>query len=109
MGLISLFTHGFKNMAFNYGVFQEISLIVLLVYAPFLHTPFGTEPITGVCWAIAVPFSFSLWGYDELRKLMLRSYLMHGGESGSFTSIPRYHGSTRTDSQSRRYHRNSSS
>ena len=58
-------------MAFNYGVFQEVSLIVLLVYAPFLHVPFGTEPITGVCWAIAVPFSFALWGYDEFRKFML--------------------------------------
>ena len=72
--LSSLFTHGFRNMAFNYGVFQEVSLIVLLVYAPFLHVPFGTEPITGVCWAIAVPFSFALWGYDEFRKFMLRSY-----------------------------------
>ncbi len=72
--LSSLLSHGFKNMAFNYGLFQEISLIVLLVYAPFLHTPFGTEDISGVCWAIALPFSFSLWGYDEIRKLMMRTY-----------------------------------
>lgn len=72
--LSSLFHHGFNNMVFNYGVLQESTLIVLLVYVPGLQYAFKTESIEGESWAIAVPFALALWGYDELRKFIMRTY-----------------------------------
>jgi len=70
--LTSLFTHGMKNMVFNYGLVQETVLIVMLVYIPGLQTAFGTENIEGEDWAIAIPFACFILFYDEMRKYFMR-------------------------------------
>lgn len=72
--LNSLFDQGFVNMVFNYGLVQEIVLIVLLVYAPFLQKPFGTKPFVPWVWGVMVPFALAIWIYDECRKLAFRTY-----------------------------------
>jgi len=61
-------------MVFNYGLIQETVLIVLLVYAPFLHKAFSTEPMRGPEWAIGVPFALCILLYDEFRKFLIRSF-----------------------------------
>ncbi|CAE7668075.1 ATP1A1, partial [Symbiodinium microadriaticum] len=38
----SIFNHGMMNSVLNFGICQEIILIALLVYAPFLNYAFGT-------------------------------------------------------------------
>lgn len=68
----SIFNHGMVNMVLNFGIFQEIVLIALLVYAPFLHYAFGTANIDGEDWLIAVPFSIVVIFYDEGRKYIMR-------------------------------------
>jgi sodium/potassium-transporting ATPase subunit alpha len=68
----SLFNHGITNMVHDLGIVQEIILIALLVYAPFLHYTFGTANIDAVDWFIAVPFSFMIVVYDEIRKYIMR-------------------------------------
>jgi sodium/potassium-transporting ATPase subunit alpha len=70
----SIFKHGFSNMVFNYGLVQETVLIVLLVYVPGLQYAFQTEDIDGVSWAVALPFAFGIWGYDEMRKAAIMSF-----------------------------------
>jgi sodium/potassium-transporting ATPase subunit alpha len=70
----TLFNHGFRNMVWNYGVFQETVLIVLLVYSPGIQDAFLTEAIGGASWGIAVPFALTIFIYDELRKLFMRMY-----------------------------------
>jgi len=68
----SIFNHGMVNWVLNFGICQEIILISLLVYAPFLQYAFGTTGLDGVDWSIAVPFSVAVVFYDENRKFWLR-------------------------------------
>jgi sodium/potassium-transporting ATPase subunit alpha len=70
----SIVSQGFRNTVFNYGVFQEICLILALVYVPFLHAAFGTEPLEGPEWGIGVPFAIAILCYDESRKYLIRTF-----------------------------------
>merc|ERR1711871_1592661 len=70
----SIITQRMKNMVQNYGIFQEISLIVLLVYVPFLNLAFGTEAFAGEAWLIGTPFAMLIVLYDECRKWCFREY-----------------------------------
>ena len=70
--LSSILKHGVSNPVFNCGLVQETTLILLLVYVPFLNTAFNTEPIDAEDWLIALPFSIFLLCYDEGRKWWLR-------------------------------------
>lgn len=72
--LNSIVSQGFRNLVFNIGVLQEITLIVLLVYAPFLQVPFGTENMRGPEWLIGIPFACLIVLYDECRKYMIRTF-----------------------------------
>jgi len=76
--LNSLLSQGMKNMVLNFGIIQEIVLIVALVYAPFLQYAFGTRDIGGDPWGIGIPFACGIVLYDECRKLIFR---MLGKES----------------------------
>jgi hypothetical protein len=70
----SIITQQMKNTVQNYGIFQEISLIVLLVYVPFLNLAFGTEAFVGEAWLIGTPFAMLIVLYDEGRKWCFREY-----------------------------------
>jgi sodium/potassium-transporting ATPase subunit alpha len=75
--LASTLTHGMHNMVFNCGVLQESSLIVILVYVPFIQSAFNTENLGIEDWLVALPFSIFLFAYDECRKLWMRSNPNH--------------------------------
>jgi len=70
----SIVTQKMQNTVQNYGIFQEISLIVLLVYVPFLNLAFGTEAFVGEAWLIGTPFALLIVLYDECRKWCFREY-----------------------------------
>jgi hypothetical protein len=53
--------------------FEEVVLIICLVYVPFLNVAFGTTGIRAVDWAIAIPFAFGILAYDETRKYIMRN------------------------------------
>jgi sodium/potassium-transporting ATPase subunit alpha len=69
----SIFNHGMVNMVLNVGIIQEIILIALLTYAPFLNYAFGTEGLDAVDWFIAIPFAIFVVIYDENRKYWMRT------------------------------------
>lgn len=68
----SIFNHGMLNWVLNFGIFQEICLIALLVYAPFLNYAFGTRGLDAIDWVIAIPFAVAVVIYDENRKYWFR-------------------------------------
>ncbi len=70
--VVSLFNHGMSNSVFNCGLVQETTLIILLVYVPFLQYAFNTENINIEDWLVALPFSIFLFCYDECRKYWMR-------------------------------------
>jgi sodium/potassium-transporting ATPase subunit alpha len=71
----SLFTHGISsNKVFLWGICQEVCLICMVDYIGGLNDGFKTLPIKGDAWGIVVPFSVFLFLYDELRKLLCRSF-----------------------------------
>lgn len=83
--LVSLFSQGMYNMVQNYAIFQEVLLILLLVYVPFLQDAFGTRDLVGTDWAIGIPFSIAIILYDEIRKYFLRdSGATEEGRKGCF-------------------------
>jgi len=70
----SISTQGMINTVQNYGIFQEIALIVFLVYVPFLNAAFGTTAFAGEAWVIGAPFALLIVLYDEWRKWTFRAY-----------------------------------
>jgi sodium/potassium-transporting ATPase subunit alpha len=69
----SIFSHGMVNAVLNFGIVQEIILIALLTYAPFLNYAFGTKGLDAIDWVIAIPFAILVIIYDEHRKYWLRN------------------------------------
>lgn len=79
--LNSWLRQGMINWVLNFGIVQEIFLIVLLCYAPFLQYAFGTLGLDGIDWVVAIPFAAVIILYDENRKFWLRYF---GKESRFF-------------------------
>jgi sodium/potassium-transporting ATPase subunit alpha len=71
---ISLFMHKHFNKVSFFGFFSELAFGVLIAYAPFLNKGLGTQGISGIYWLIPIPFAVVIFGYDELRKFILRKY-----------------------------------
>jgi magnesium-transporting ATPase (P-type) len=70
---LSIFKKGFTtNKMVLVGIAVELTLLCILIYAPFLHNLFNTAPIGMREWGFLflwAPFVFLI---DELRKLFLR-------------------------------------
>jgi len=64
-----------SNRFYLVGIASEVSLQVLIVYVPFLNKVFETAPISFTDWLFFVPFIPICTVADEIRKLILRSYL----------------------------------
>lgn len=80
---LSLFQQGFfSNLVLNAGLLEETLLGALLVYVPFLHGPFGTQPLRAVHWLPALPFVVIIFTYDEVRKFLLRLGKTKGNKFG---------------------------
>lgn len=70
---ISIFRIGFlTNRLVLVGIAVELTLLALLVYAPFLHEVFNTAPIGLREWAFVFAWTPVIFFADELRKLLLR-------------------------------------
>jgi sodium/potassium-transporting ATPase subunit alpha len=70
----SIISHGFRNMVFNFGICQELTLIFLLVYAPFMNEIFSTTDMEYPEWLIGIPFAVFIIFYDEIRKYCFRNF-----------------------------------
>jgi len=69
--LLSIFTHGMRNMFLNFGIITELLLVGILCYVPGANA-LNTRPIPFVCWTWIVPFASAILLYDESRKFLLR-------------------------------------
>jgi|TARA_B110000285_G_C15134005_1_gene625599 sodium/potassium-transporting ATPase subunit alpha len=71
---LSLAQQGMVNSFGNFGLFSETFLVGVLLYVPFLNIALGTRQIPFVHFAVpSFSFFVSIFFYDELRKIWLRS------------------------------------
>ncbi len=68
----SIFTGMFRNKWLNLATFWELALLLVVVYVPFLHEPFGTFSLTLRDWLIIAAVSFTIIPVLELGKWMVR-------------------------------------
>merc|ERR1711916_381894 len=69
---LSIFQQGMSNKMLNFGLASETLLAAFLVYCPGVNTGLGMGPIQLKHWTMAVPFSLLIFGYDEVRKHLIR-------------------------------------
>ncbi len=62
----------FANRWLNRAILWELALLVLVVYVPALHHPFGTHPLSLVDWAIVAAAAASVIPVLELAKAFVR-------------------------------------
>jgi Ca2+-transporting ATPase len=62
----------FANSWLNWAVLSDLLLLIVVVYAPFLHEPFGTYSLPLVDWVIVVGLAFTVSPILELTKWMGR-------------------------------------
>ena len=68
----SVLERPFANKWLNLAIVWELALLALVIYAPFLHEPFGTVALRPVDWLIAAALAFTVSPVLELAKWMER-------------------------------------
>jgi Ca2+-transporting ATPase len=68
----SVFHRLFANKWLNRAVLWELLLLLLVIYVPFLHKPFGTYSLPVKDWVIILLLAFSVAPVLELAKWILR-------------------------------------
>ncbi|MFB0919647.1 MAG: cation-transporting P-type ATPase, partial [Oscillospiraceae bacterium] len=63
----------FKNRMVLIGILVELSLLSILVYAPFTHKLFNTAPLRLVDWAFLLIWPVVIIALEEIRKAIVRS------------------------------------
>ena len=56
------------------GIAFSLAFAALLIYAPAMHSIFGTAALSPAQLATVAPFPFVVWGADELRRLLIRRH-----------------------------------
>ncbi len=67
-----VFHKPFANKWLNLAVLWELALMSLIVYAPVLHKPFGTYPLSGEDWLIVTGTALTVIPVLEFGKWILR-------------------------------------
>ncbi|XP_060583896.1 sodium/potassium-transporting ATPase subunit alpha-like [Ruditapes philippinarum] len=70
---LSLFQQGMKNHHLTFGLFFETALAAFLTYCPGLENGLRMQNLRASWWFPALPFSVTIFIYDECRKLILRN------------------------------------
>jgi Ca2+-transporting ATPase len=68
----SVLNKPFANKWLNLAIVWELLLLAVIVYLPFLQTPFGTFGLPLVDWAIVIVLAFTVSPVLELTKWMVR-------------------------------------
>lgn len=69
----SIRQQGMLNSFMNFGLVFETLLACFFCYIPIINIGVGTRPIRATHWLPAVPFSLWIFGYDEIRKWIMRT------------------------------------
>jgi len=73
---ISTFHRPFANRWLNLAIVWELSLLMLVIYVPFLHRPFRTTDLTPAEWGAALTAGLSVIPVLEIGKWALRHGLV---------------------------------
>merc|ERR1719348_2164331 len=68
----SVFQQGMKNHFMNFGLCFETLLAAILSYTPGMDKGLRMYPLKPTWWLPAMPFSLTIFIYDEVRKTLLR-------------------------------------
>jgi len=68
----SVFQQGMKNHFLNFGLCFETVLAAFLSYTPGMDKGLRMYPLKPTWWLPAMPFSLTIFIYDEVRKTLLR-------------------------------------
>lgn len=68
----SILNRPFDNKWLNRAILWELALLVLIVYVPFLHEPFGTFSLPLTDWLLIIALAFTVSPVLELAKWMGR-------------------------------------
>ena len=68
----SVFQQGMKNHFLNFGLIFETCLAAFLSYTPGMDKGLRMYPLKLTWWLPALPFSATIFIYDEVRKFLLR-------------------------------------
>uniref|UniRef100_A0A8C7VA06 Sodium/potassium-transporting ATPase subunit alpha n=1 Tax=Oncorhynchus mykiss TaxID=8022 RepID=A0A8C7VA06_ONCMY len=68
----SVFQQGMRNKILIFGLFEETALAAFLSYTPGMDVALRMYPLKPSWWFCAFPYSFLIFVYDEIRKLILR-------------------------------------
>ncbi|XP_004873108.1 sodium/potassium-transporting ATPase subunit alpha-3 isoform X2 [Heterocephalus glaber] len=68
----SVFQQGMRNKILIFGLFEETALAAFLSYCPGMDVALRMYPLKPSWWFCAFPYSFLIFVYDEIRKLILR-------------------------------------
>ncbi|KAL5271530.1 hypothetical protein ACHWQZ_G001971 [Mnemiopsis leidyi] len=71
---LSVFTQGMNNWVLNTGILFETALAAFMCYTPGLDKALRVYPLRIWWWLPALPFSLTIWIYDECRRYLLRKY-----------------------------------
>jgi Ca2+-transporting ATPase len=69
---LSLLRRPFANRWLNLAILWELALLLLVIYVPFLQTPFSTFDMQPAQWAIVIGVSLTILPVLELAKWMER-------------------------------------
>ena len=56
----------------NFGLLFETTLAAVLSYAPGLNTALRLRPLNATWWFCGIPFSLTIFIYDEIRRYLIR-------------------------------------
>ena len=70
----SIFQQGMKNHVMNFGLIFETVLAAILSYTPGMDKGLKMYPLKFNWWFPALPFSLLIFVFDEVRKLLIRTY-----------------------------------
>merc|ERR1719392_598106 len=68
----SIFQQGMTNYFMDFALLFETALAAFLVYTPGMDVALRMQPLKFLWWLPAIPFSLTIFVYDECRKLLLR-------------------------------------
>jgi len=60
------------NRLLRLGIGSELALIAFILYTPAGNWLFGSAPISGTTWLLAIGCALLMWSLEELRKAILR-------------------------------------
>jgi len=71
---VPIFKNFQNNSVMIYGVLLEITVLVIVVYVPFMQAAFGSLGVPGVYWSTCLLFAVICWVYNETRKFVAIKY-----------------------------------